>query len=305
MRSNASFALSRLVLFTLLTLALALALPGLARPSLAGEHGKSAEARRGILLVAFGTSVPEAVQAIDSMKSQAEAAFPGVPVRLAYSSKIIRDKIAGEGTQRRSPAQALADMAAEGFTEVAVQSLHSIPGKEFHDIVSTTRAMEGMPKGMKKITLGLPLLSTPGDIKAAAQAILSTLPKRGKGEAVVLMGHGTEHPANAAYAALQLELWKHDQGVFIATVESTPSLEDVIPALKRGHVRTVHLVPLMSVAGDHARNDMAGDEDDSWASKLKAAGFATKAQLTGLGSRPAVAKLWIAHLKDAVAELGK
>ncbi len=275
----------------------------LAAPCLAGGHGKSAAPKRGILLVAFGTSVPEAVASIDSLKRQAEAAFPGVPVRMAYSSKIIRDKIASEGISQRAPAQALADMAAEGFTEVAVQSLHAIPGKEFHDIIATAKAMEGMPKGLKRISVGLPLLASPEDIKAAAKALLSTLPKHGKGEAVVLMGHGTEHPANAAYAALQLELWKRDPGVFVATVEGSPSLDDVIPALKRQGVRTVHLLPLMSVAGDHARNDMAGGEDDSWASILKAKGFTAKADLTGLGSRPAVARLWIEHLKDAVKGL--
>lgn len=297
MRFPASSVLWRALLTALLCLALA-------APCLAEGHGKPAAPKRGILLVAFGTSVPEAVASIDSLKSQAEAAFPGVPVRMAYSSKIIRDKIAGEGIQKNAPAQALADMAAEGFTEVAVQSLQSIPGKEFHDIIATAKAMEGMPKGMKKITVGLPLLATPEDIKAAAKAIVSTLPKHGKGEAVVLMGHGTEHPANAAYAALQFELWKHDQSVFVATVESSPSLDDVIPALKCQGVRTVHLLPLMSVAGDHARNDMAGDEDDSWASILKAKGFNTKADLTGLGSRPAVARLWIEHLRDAVKGLG-
>jgi sirohydrochlorin cobaltochelatase len=119
------------------------------------------------------------------------------------------------------------------------------------------------------------------------------------------MGHGTQHPANAAYAALQLEIWKHDPGVYVATVEAAPSLDDVLPALKRQGARSVLLVPLMGVAGDHAQNDMAGEGKDSWASRLAAAGFAPKADLTGLGSRPAVAKLWIEHLKDAVKELDK
>jgi sirohydrochlorin cobaltochelatase len=284
----------------LLTAILALAL---AQPCLAGEGKKPAEPKRGILLVAFGTSVPEAAGAIDSLKSQAEAAFPGVPVRLAYSSKIIRDKIAGEGVVKRSPAQALADMAAEGFTHVAVQSLHSIPGREYTDIKATAEAFQAMPKGIAHVTVGRPLLFLPEDIAKTAGAIHKSLPARKKGEAVLLMGHGTEHPANAAYAALQLELWKLDHDVFIATVENTPSLDDVIPVLKRQGVRTVHLLPLMSVAGDHARNDMAGNEDDSWASKLKAKGFAPKADLTGLGSRPEVARLWVEHLKDAVKEL--
>ncbi len=296
MRVSAPSGYWRALLLALLCLALA-------APCLAGEHGKSAAAKRGILLVAFGTSVPEAAASIDDLKRQAEAAFPGVPVRMAYSSKIIRDKTAGEGVVKRAPAQALADMAAEGFTEVAVQSLHAIPGKEFHDIIATAKAMEGLPKGIRKITVGLPLLSSPKDIKAAAEAIVSTLPKPREGEAVVLMGHGTEHPANAAYAALTGPVGGSIRRCSSPRWRGPPGIGEIIPDLKRQGVRTVHLLPLMSVAGDHARNDMAGPGEDSWASKLKAAGFTPKAQLTGLGSSPAVARLWIEHLKDAVKGL--
>jgi sirohydrochlorin cobaltochelatase len=297
MRFSAATNAFRLILSV--CLALALALPHAAH---AGSKAQPPD-KRGILLVAFGTSVPEAAQAIDALKQQAEAAFPGMSVRMAYSSKIIRDKIAGQGIVKRSPAQALADMAAEGFTGVAVQSLQAIPGREYSDIKATAEAFQAMPKGIRKVTVGRPLLYGHEDIAKAAEAILRSLPRHKKGEAVLLMGHGTDHPANAAYAALQLALWKHDRSVFIATVEGTPGLDEVIPALKRQGVRTAHLVPLMSVAGDHARNDMAGKEGDSWASKLKAADIASKADLVGLGSRPAVAGLWIDHLRDAVKAL--
>lgn len=299
MRSASLFTHLRAAL--LCTLLLSLALPCAAQAA----HGDKAPEKTGILLVAFGTSVPEAKQAIDALRAGAEAAFPGVPVRLAYSSKIIRDKLAGEGEQRRSPAQALADMAAEGFTRVAVQSLHSIPGREYSDIKATAELFQAMPKGLRAVSVGRPLLYSPEDIVTAAAAILPILPAHKKGEAVLLMGHGTEHPANAAYAALQLELWKKDPAVFVATVEGAPALDDLLPLLKRQGVRTAHLVPLMSVAGDHARNDMAGPEEDSWASRLKAAGIASRPVLVGLGSRPGVAALWVEHLRDAVKELEK
>jgi sirohydrochlorin cobaltochelatase len=297
MRHHVPSALLRAVCCTILSLLLA-------QGALAAEGTPPPAPKHGILLVAFGTSVPEAVQAIDAIKRQAEAAFPGVPVRLAYSSHIIRDKIAGEGIKKSSPAQALADMAAEGFTHVAVQSLQSIPGREYTDVKATAEAFQAMPKGIAHVSVGRPLLSLPQDIDAAAAALLPTLPTHGKGEAVVLMGHGTEHLANAAYSALQLALWKRDANVFVATVESTPSVDDLIPQLKRLGVRTAYLVPFMSVAGDHAHNDMAGKEHDSWASKLAAAGIAPKPVLVGLGSRPAVSRLWIEHLKDADRELG-
>lgn len=299
MRFPALSLVFRLVLFA--ALALPLAVPNTAQAG----HGDKAPDKTGILLVAFGTSVPEATRAIDAIKKQAEDAFPGIPVRLAYSSKIIRDKIAGQGVAKSSPAQALADMAAEGFTQVAVQSLHAIPGSEYSDITATAAAFQAMPKGIKKVSVGRPLLYSFEDIALAAEAVLKSLPARKKGEAALLMGHGTAHPANAAYAALQLALWKHDKGVFIATVEDTPGLDEVIPEFKRQGIRKVFLVPLMSVAGDHAMNDMAGEDDDSWASRLKAAGIKGEPVLVGLGSRPAVAGLWIDHLRDAVKELGR
>ncbi len=284
-----------------LLLALPLTLPGAARAA----HGDAAPAKTGILLIAFGTSVPEATAAIEALKDQVQAAFPGLPVRLAYSSRIIRDKLAAEGQEQRSPAQALADMAAEGFTRVAVQSLHAIPGREYSDIKATAELFQAMPKGIARVSVGRPLLHSPEDIAAAAAAILATLPAHTKDEAVLLMGHGTPHPANAAYAALQLELWKRDPAVFVATVEGAPALDDLLPLLKRQGVKTAHLVPLMSVAGDHARNDMAGRDADSWASRLKAAGIASRPVLVGLGSRPGVAALWVEHLKDAMRELEK
>ncbi len=277
----------------------------LAAPALAAGEAQGPGPRRSILLVAFGTSLPEAGSAIDALKLQAEAAFPGVPVRLAYSSMIIRKKIAGEGIMKRSPAQALADLAAEGFTEVVVQSLQIIPGREYSDIKATAEAFQAMPKGIAHITVGRPLLSSPEDIARAAEAILGALPGHGKGEAVLLMGHGTAHPANAAYAALQLALWKSDQSVFVATVEGSPALIDVLPALKRQGTRKVFLVPLMSVAGEHAHHDMAGKQGDSWVSRLQAAGIQSEPVFKGLGSRPVVAELWIDHLRDAMKELGR
>jgi len=186
MRSSALSAILRVFLLTTLAFALAsplLAPNGLAPLCLASEGKKPAEPKRGILLVAFGTSVPEAATAIDALRQGAEAAFPGVPVRLAYSSKIIRDKIAGEnpGSGKRSPAQALADMAAEGFTHVAVQSLHAIPGREYSDIKATAEAYKAMPKGIPHISIGRPLLYGHEDIAKAAEAILKSLAPRKRG----------------------------------------------------------------------------------------------------------------------------
>jgi sirohydrochlorin cobaltochelatase len=273
--------------------------------STALAHGDKKQDKKGILLVAFGTSVPEARAALDNIGRKAAQAFPGMEIRWAYSSKIIRHKLAKEeGLRIDSPEQALAGMMDDGFTQVAVQSLHTIPGEEYGNLMKTTAAFTGLPKGMAKITLGAPLLNSDKDVEAAAKAIVSVVPKaRKKDEAVVLMGHGTRHPGNIYYPGIQYHLWKSDPNVFVGTVEGAPSFEDVLAELKKRNIKKAYLMPLMSVAGDHARNDMAGSEADSWVSQLAKAGIAATPVLKGSGEIDAVADIWIGHLREAFARL--
>jgi sirohydrochlorin cobaltochelatase len=274
----------------------------LACPALAG-HGER-PAKRGILLVAFGTTVPEAAAALEHLDGQVRTRFPELPVRWAYSSRIVRDKLAQSGVIKDSPATALARMMDEGFTQVAVQSLHTIPGEEFHGLQKTVAAFTDMPKGMDQIELGAPLMATHDDMEACAKAILATLPRERKAtEAVVLMGHGTHHPANIYYPGLQYYLSRLDPLVLVGTVEGAPSLDDVRAELKKRKVRTVYLRPLMSVAGDHAMNDMAGDEDDSWKSVLTKDGLACVPVLRGTAASTAFTSIWIDHLQNAVERL--
>lgn len=283
-------------------LALLLLLSAQAVPALA--HGDSRPDKEAILLVAFGSSMPEGQKALKAFDAQARAAFPGIEVRWAWTSRIIRDKLTTAKTAHPgSPALALAQLAEDGYTRVAVQSLHSIPGEEFTDLEETVKRFGGMPKGLRAISLGRPLLSTPEDLKLAAKALLDSQAGRKEGEAVLFMGHGTEHPANAMYPAMQYQLWTLDPTAFVATVEGAPALDDVLPLLKRDHIRSVRLVPLMAVAGDHAHNDMAGKEEDSFASQIKALGIQTTPVLRGLAETPAVSALWLEHLRDAVKAL--
>lgn len=268
-------------------------------------HGDSRPDKQAILLVAFGSSFPEGQKALKSFEATVRQAFPGMEVRWAWTSRIIRDKLSAAGTAHpSSPALALAQLAEDGYTQVAVQSLHSIPGEEFSELEETVRRFQGLPKGLRTITLGRPLLSEPGDLPLAAKTLLETQAGRAKGEAVLFMGHGTAHPGNAMYPALQYYLWQLDPDAFLATVEGTPSLDDVLPLLKSRHVRSARLVPLMAVAGDHAHNDMAGTEADSFASRLSKAGITPRPVLRGLAETPALAQLWLEHLREAVKALG-
>lgn len=267
-------------------------------------HGDKREDKAGILLVSFGTSVPEAKVSFEKIDAMVKKRYPDVAVRWAYTSKIIRHKLAKEGEVIPSPAEALAKMADENFTEVVVQSLHVIPGEEYHSLVRTAHAFQGMPKGIKRIFVGYPLLSTNDDLETFAKTLLSLYPaEKRDGAALVLMGHGTHHPADVVYPALQYHFARLDPSVVVGTVEGFPTLEDVQSFLKEKGYKKATLLALMSVAGDHARNDMAGDEDDSWKSVLEKDGIACETVLHGLAELPPIAELWLQRLDGAMAHI--
>lgn len=267
-------------------------------------HGKPAEEKVGILIVAFGTSVAEARPALENIEKRVRAAHPDMPVRWAYTSRIIRTKVKAEGLPAPSPLQALADMAEEGFTHVAVQSFHTVPGEEFHALLRTAKAQEGLPKGIRRIEVGLPLMATTDDAADVATALRSMIPAGRKAkEPVVFMGHGTPHPAGVYYPALQYFLWRQDPNIVVGTVEGTPSLDDVLGELATRKASRVWLIPLMAVAGDHARNDMAGDEADSWASILKARNITPMPVLKGTAEHDPVISIWLRHLDAALEKL--
>ena len=269
---------------------------------LALAHGEKKPMKKGILLVAFGTSVPEAQVSFENIEKKVKAAYPDVPVRWAFTSHIIRKKLAKEGKKYDSTAMALAAMMEEGFTHVAVQSLHTIPGEEYHDLIRIAHAFKGMPGGMARILVGYPLLAKSDDVEKVVEAMVANIPaERKKDEAVVLMGHGTHHPGNAFYAAIQYSFWKKDPNIFVGTVEGTPSLDDVMADLDKKGIKKAWLVPFMSVAGDHAMNDMAGDEDDSWKSILTKAGVECKVVLKGTAQYDNVVDVWLGHLEAAMA----
>lgn len=274
----------------------------LCTPAFASHDGAKAD-KTGILLVAFGTSVPEARASFDDIAAAVKKACPGIPVRWAFTSNIIRNKLLKENGERLDSVQtALAKMIDEGFTRVAVQSLHTIPGEEYHlKVVRVANAFRGIPGGFDRIAIGTPMMASPHDMERVADAVLATIPKaRKKGEPVVLMGHGTHHPGNIYYPGLQWYLSKKDTNIFVGTVEGTPGLDDVLEGLENAESKTVWLMPMMSVAGDHARNDMAGPEEDSWKSVLEGKGYEVWPVLKGTAQYPAYSDIWVAHLKDTL-----
>jgi sirohydrochlorin cobaltochelatase len=259
-------------------------------------HGHEQNKKVGILLVAFGSSEASAQISFEKIDDRVKARYPGIPVNWAYTSHIIRNKLAKQGKYLDSPEVALAKMMDQKYTHVAVQSLHTIIGAEYDDLKKTINAYKVM-EGFQKIILGYPLMATQQDMERTVDAVLATIPKeRKKDEAIVLMGHGTHHPANAFYAALMFQLQLKDPNIFVGTVEGYPEIDMIQRLLQKKNLKKVWLMPLMSVAGDHAKNDMAGDEEDSWKSILTKAGIQCIPVLKGTAEYDVFADIWVDHI---------
>jgi sirohydrochlorin cobaltochelatase len=282
-------------LFLLLSLAVFL-LPA----STLRAHGDKRPMKKGILLVAFGSTITEAQVSFENIERSVRKTFPRVPVYWSYTSRIIIAKMAKEGKRLATPEEALARMMRENYTHVAVQSLHTTPGAEFHGLLKNVRKFAGMSKGFKKVLVGYPLMATSEDVQRVAEALLEIIPKeRRKKDAVVFMGHGTHHPANVYYAALNYHVQKLDPNVFVGTVEGWPEIDDIKADLKKRQIKKTYLMVFMSVAGDHARNDMAGPEDDSWKSVLEREGIVCVPVLKGTAEFQEFVDIWVDHLRTA------
>lgn len=259
-------------------------------------HAPKGPEKVGILLVAFGSSEASAQVSFENIDKKVKAAYPGVPVKWAYTSNIIREKLAKQGKLLDSPEVALAKMQDEKFTHVAVQSLHTIGGAEYHDLRRTVSAFKMMGR-FQKIILGNPMMATQEDMTRIVAGIMKSIPaERKKSDAVVLMGHGTHHPSNAFYAALMFQLQLEDPNIYVGTVEGYPGIDLLKELMLEKKIKKAYLLPFMSVAGDHANNDMAGDEDDSWKSILSKAGITCVPILKGTAEYDDFVGIWVDHV---------
>lgn len=261
-----------------------------------------------VLLVAFGTTVPEAQKALDRIDEQVRKAFPDAKIQWAYTSKIIRKKLAEEGKVLDPPTVAMAKLLEDGHKNILVASLHSLPGVEFHELVRDVEAFRMIARASHgKIFLSAPLLSSRENMEAVAKALIKEIPaSRTPDDAVLLMGHGSEHhPGDAVYAALNYWMEGIDPRVLVGTVEGRPRIEDLLPKLVALKAKKVFLMPLMAVAGDHARNDLCGDEKDSWKSILDQAGYKVECVLKGAGEMPGVVDVWLANMKRTYSAMKK
>jgi sirohydrochlorin cobaltochelatase len=264
----------------------------------------SAKEKKGILLVSFGTSVKKAQRSFDNIEKEVRKSFPNTKIYWAFTSKFIRYKLLKRGKKVMSPSEALAMMGEKGYTHVAVQSLHMIPGLEYDNLLKTVDAFNNMPKGTKVVLCGKPLMYKHSDMILFSKKILDINTEAlNKYDAIVYMGHGTHHSSNIYYSGLQYYFSNNSNKLFIATVEGFPVLDDVVYRLEKIKAKKVLLIPLMTVAGDHAINDMAGNAKDSWKSILESKGYKVDCLLKGLAEYDELVEIWIKHLKKVYSEL--
>ncbi len=261
-------------------------------------HGEKKPKKKAILIVAFGTSDPTAQKVFDKINDQTRNAFSGMEIRWAFTSKMIRAKLAREGNLLDSPEMAMARLMNDGFTHVALLSLHTIPGEEFHELNQNARLFGQMAGGFEKIEVARPLLSSTRDMERVAEVLMNKIPGRKPSDAVLFMGHGTEnHPADTIYLAMNQVFQEIDPHAFVGTVEGKLKIETLLPKLKQLNIKKIYLVPLMSVAGDHAKKDLAGDEPDSWKSILTQNGYQCEPILKGTADYPEIVEVWLDHLR--------
>ena len=254
--------------------------------------------KRAIAAVSFGTTVPKARESIAAVENRLACAFPEWDCFRCFTSGMVREKIFHEEkTAVHSPDSLLTYLKEQGYEEAVFQSLHMIPGQEFEKLKNCLAAHR---ESFSALSLGAPLLCGWRDCLSLIPILDRHLPTPGEGEALLLMGHGSEHWANAVYSLLQYCL--DDSGrsrVVVATVEGYPDLEAACRRLERLNVRRVTLAPLMLVAGEHALSDMAGEGADSWRSILTAKGFEAAVSLKSLGTMAEIAEIFAEHALNA------
>ena len=274
-----------------------------------------------LLVVSFGTSFNDSrVADIKSIEDALQAANPDWSVRRAFTAQIIINHIqARDGEKIDNMEQALERAIANGVKQLVVQPTHLMHGAEYDEMCA---AIDKVRDKFESVEIAEPMLGEVGndatvinaDKEAAAKAVVaaaleesgyeSTAAAKDAGVAYVLMGHGTAHVAKVTYSQMATQMAKLGyENVFVGTVEGEPeetSCEAVIEAVKNAGYTTVVLRPLMVVAGDHANNDMAGADDDSWKTMFEAAGFTVNCQISGLGRIADVQALYVAHTKAAI-----
>jgi len=308
---------------------------GVVNAGASGTMGVPGAGKNAIVIASFGTTVPPAVQSIINISDIVKKAYPETEVRITFTSNIIRSiwKERQEEPQKwldqgipeevlyvKNFIATIGDLLEDGYTNIVVQPTHMFFMEQSHDLrqyvngLASIRTMKERWKPIHNLVMGRPALGMPGDVypyHEDVEAVCKTLANDAEeaqkaGAALVYMGHGNEHWSTGIYAETQQKMREMypEVATFIGVVEGSPALDDFIGHIKHAKSKKILLKPFMIVAGDHATNDMAGPEDDSWKSILTKEGYEVEAVLQGLGSNDSFAGIFVQHIADAAKERG-
>lgn len=259
-----------------------------------------------LLVLSFGTSFNDSRRlTIGAIEDQLEKSFPDYSVRRGFTANIVIDHVAKrDGEKIDDIDESLKRAVDNGVKNLVVQPTHLMNGLEYEELKGDIAQYSD---AFDKIAIGQPLLSSDDDFSRVENAIVDWTKDYDDGEtAIVFMGHGTSADSNGVYQRMQDLLTKDGHtNYFVGTVEATPSLDDVMAAVKKGNYKRVVLEPLMVVAGDHANNDMAGDDKDSWKSQFEAAGYQVECLLRGLGENETIRQIYVEHAQAAIDSLNQ
>ena len=259
-----------------------------------------------LLVLSFGTSFNDSRRlTIGAIEDQLEKSFPDYSVRRGFTANIVIDHVAKrDGEKIDDIDESLKRAVDNGVKNLVVQPTHLMNGLEYEELKGDIAQYSD---AFDKIAIGQPLLSSDDDFSRVENAIVDWTKDYDDGETgIVFMGHGTSADSNGVYQKMQDLLTKDGHtNYFVGTVEATPSLDDVMAAVKKGNYKRVVLEPLMVVAGDHANNDMAGDDKDSWKSQFEAAGYQVECLLRGLGENETIRQIYVEHAQAAIDSLNQ
>lgn len=242
--------------------------------------------KKAIGIVSFGTSYKDAeLFCICPIEKAIAEAFPDREARRAFTSRIIARKMKNCGEQIENEVEMLERLKAEGYEDIVLVPTHVIPGFEY----------EKLRKAAEGVKVSEPLILNEEDEQWMAELLEGIAAEEGR--TLLVMGHGTDHAADGTYARIQKKL---SGNVYVACVEGERTLETIIPKLESMEKKEVALMPLMLVAGDHARNDLAGDDEDSWKSILTAKGFDVRVRMQGLGALETVQRRYVEKARKAI-----
>lgn len=267
--------------------------------------GKCGPDKKSILVVSFGTSCSNAREAsIRAIEKNIKMKFPGYDVRRAFTSQAVINKLKKrDNIHIDNVVSAMKRLVKGNAGTLIVQPTHIINGYEYDGMCETVNAYKSR---FKFLRIGYPLLNSEDDYAETVKAVAADIPQiKDRKTAVILVGHGTKHFANSAYAALDFHFKRMGyKNVFVGTVESYPDIGCLIKEVKNYGAKKVFITPFMVTAGSHADNDICGDKSGSWEMAFKEHGFEVASLKKGLGEYANIRDLYAGHVKDAIGRFG-